>query len=304
MDTGRGMPAFLVLASPAAGNTDDDTVEQGLEVLRAAGEVRVVETGTPEQLDAALDGRDGHTLVVAGGDGSMHAVVERLHARGELAEVSLGLLPLGTGNDFARGLALPTDPAEAAGVIVAGRPREVDLLCDEDGGAVVVNSVHAGAGADAARAGKSWKERWGRVGYLIGAVRAIGAPEHIHVRVEVDGEEVCTPAEHVLQVAIGNGRYVGGGAPLTPDARPDDGEVDVLIARTRGLGARLGYAANLLLGRHGARADVTTVRGRRVEISGEDFWCSEDGELTGPHRRRAWRIAPAAYRIFVGDDAG
>lgn len=302
MDTSRGMPTFLVLTSPAAGNTDDDTTEQGLAVLRAAGEVRVVETGTPEQLDDALDGQAGSTLVVAGGDGSMHAVVDRLHARGELEGCTLGLLPLGTGNDFARGLGLPTDPAEAAEVIVAGHSRAVDVLLDEDGGPVVVNSVHAGAGADAARAGKSWKERWGRIGYAIGAVQAIVSPEHIHVRVEVDGRSVSAPGEHILQVAIGNGPYVGGGAPLTPDARPDDGDADVLIARTRGLGARLGYAAGLLIGRHGDRADVTTVRGRRVEVTGEDFWCSEDGELTGPHRRRVWSIAPAAYRIFVGED--
>jgi len=300
------MASYLVLASPAAGNTDDTTIDAALTVLRAAGQVEVVTTSTPEELDAALDRREGRTLVIAGGDGSLHAVIDRLHHRHELDHGPMGLLPLGTGNDFARGLGLPVGqrgPAEAAEIIVTGRPHALDLLLDEEDGTVVVNNVHAGAGADAAHAGQGWKERWGRIGYAIGAVRTIVAPEDVRVRVHVDGELVSSDRRPVLQVAVGNGAYVGGGAPLTPDARPDDGELDVLIAATRSLGARLTYAAGVVIGRHPERADVTCLRGQRVEISGEDFWCSADGELSGPHRRRAWRILPGAYSlILAGED--
>lgn len=300
--TVRGMTAFLVLTSPAAGNTDTEILEEALDVLRGAGSVEVAATGSPEELDRALDGRDGRMIVIAGGDGSLHAVLDRLYHRGELDQGPFGVLPLGTGNDFARGLDLPVGPrgpAEAATVILTGRPRALDLLLDEEDGTVVVNSVHAGAGADAARAGRTWKERWGRIGYAIGAVRTIVAPEDVRVTVEVDGEVVCTDAHPVLQVAIGNGRYVGGGAALTPDARPDDGQLDVLVAATRSLGSRLGYAAGLIVGRHGHRSDVTCAVGERVEVSGEEFWCSADGELTGPYRRRAWRILPGAYSVIV-----
>jgi len=301
------MAAFLVVTSPSAGNTDADVLDDALAVLRAAGPVEVVETSGPEELDTALEGRGERTLVIAGGDGSLHAVLNRLHHRGELDHGPIGLLPLGTGNDFARGLGLPVGPqgpTEAASVILTGRPRPLDLLLDEDAGDVVVNSVHAGAGADAARAGRSWKERWGRIGYAIGAVRTIVAPEDVRVDVRLDGELVCTHAEPVLQVAIGNGPYVGGGAPLTPDAQPDDGELDVLIAETRSLGSRLGYAAGLLVGRHGHRGDVTCRRGARIEISGEEFWCSADGELTGPFTHRTWRVLPGAYSLLVAPDPG
>lgn len=293
------MTGFLVLTSPAAGNTQDEVLEPALEVLRAAGPVEVIATGTPEELDATLRERGRRTLVIAGGDGSLHAVINGLHRRGELDEVTLGLLPLGTGNDFARGLELPTDPAESAKVILTGRPRRLDLLLDEDDG-VVVNSVHTGAGAQAARAGRAWKERWGRAGYAIGAVRAVISPPEVRLHVEVDGETLCTPGDRILQVAIGNGRYVGGGALLTPEAEPDDGYADILVASTRGLGARLAYAAGMLLGRHHERTDVTSVRGREVRVAGEDFWCSEDGELTGPYRERAWRLLPSACAILVG----
>ena len=105
------MAAFLVLTSPSAGSTDAGTTEPALAVLRVAGPVEVVASGSPEELDTALDGRGERTLVVAGGDGSLHAVLNRLHRRGELDQDPLGLLPLGTGNDFARGLGLPTGAA-------------------------------------------------------------------------------------------------------------------------------------------------------------------------------------------------
>ena len=109
---------------------------------------------------------------------------------------------------------------------------------------------------------------------------------------------MSTAERPVLQVAIGNAPYVGGGAPLTPDAEPDDGRLDVLIARTRSLGSRLGYAAGLVVGRHGDRADVTCLQGERVEVSGEAFWCSADGELNGPFQHRSWRVLPKAYSLI------
>lgn len=292
------MTSFLVLTSPAAGNTEDEALEPALEVLRGAGDVEVAVSGTPKELDAALDQLAERTLVVAGGDGSLHAVINALHRRDQLKGLTVGLLPLGTGNDFARGLELPLDPAEAAGVLIDGVPRALDLLLD-DADAVVVNSVHAGAGAEAGRAAESWKERWGRAGYALGAVRAVLAPPEVRLRVVVDDEEVCTASDRILQVAIGNGPYVGGGAPLTPDARPDDGLADVLVSATHGLGARLVYGAGLLIGRHHRHPDVTAVRGREVAIEGEAFWCSEDGEITGPHRRRSWQLLPAAYATLV-----
>jgi YegS/Rv2252/BmrU family lipid kinase len=293
------MRSFLVLVSPSAGNTDAESTERALAVLRDAGKVDTETTATPAELDDALSRRGDRTLVVAGGDGSIHAVVNALARRDELDQGTLGLLPLGTGNDFAHGLGLPEDAAEAAQVILTGTPQALDLLLDEDSGSVVVNSVHAGAGAEAARTGQGWKERWGKVGYALGAAVAIVSPPEVRLQVEADGAVVCTAQDRVLQVAIGNGPYVGGGAPLTPDARPDDGQADVLVAAARRLGARLLYAAGLLVGRHGERDDVTTLRARHVVLTGAKFWCSEDGEITGPHRRRAWRVLPGAFRVLV-----
>jgi len=285
---------YLVVASPAAGNTDGSNLDDALTELRRAGEADVVETGSPEDLDAALDRLDGRTLVVAGGDGSLHAVIQALHRRGELAATPLGLIPLGTGNDFARTLEIPVDPAEAARAVVAGSPRRLDLLVDGDGG-VVVNSVHAGAGAAAARAAEGWKERLGRAGYAVGALITAVNPPTVRVRVVVDGRVVHHG--RVLQVAVGNGVYVGGGTALTPEADPADGAADILVARPATGWARLAYAARLVVARHHLHEDVSTCRGTEIEVEGEQFWCSVDGELTGPHHARRWRVEPAAYAL-------
>ena len=90
--------------------------------------------------------------MVAGGDGSLHAVVAALHKRHELAGATLGLLPLGTGNDFARGNDIPLEIEDAARLVLAGEARPVDLIVDETG-SIVVNNVHVGVGAQASRKG-------------------------------------------------------------------------------------------------------------------------------------------------------
>ena len=287
--------AYLVVTNPG---TDVAARERAVAALRSAGETRVAVTETADELDAALDGRGEAVVVVAGGDGTLHAVVAALHRRGELGGVTLGLVPLGTGNDFARGTGLPLDPAAAALVVTTGHGAPMDLVVDDTGG-VVVNSVHAGAGSVAALRAERWKARLGRVGYPIGAVLTALRPPTLRLRVEVDGTVVTTRDEQVLQVAVGNGPQVGGGTELVPDAEPHDGRLDVIVSRPVGALAMAAYAVDLVRGRHHRRADVRDLRGREVTVVGEEFWCSADGETYGPVRRRTWRIEPAAYTLLV-----
>ena len=286
---------YLVVASPAAGNTDDSSLDLALDAPREGGaDVVLTESGNDEQLHSVLDRVDGRVLVVAGGDGSLHAVIQALHDRDELTSTTLGLIPLGTGNDFARTLSLPLEPEEAARALRDGTPQPLDLIVDDRGG-VVVNSVHAGAGAAAARAAERWKERLGRLGYAVGALITAVNPPTVRVQVTVDGRVVHDG--RLLQGAVGNGIYVGGGTALTPEADATDGLADVLVARPETGWARLAYAARLVVGRHHLHEDVSTFRGRVVEMTGDEFSCSADGELRGPHRARRWRVEPAAYTL-------
>lgn len=307
------MDPLLVITNSDAGTSDQESLEAALSVLRTRTSVEVAATRNPGELDGVLHRAGSRRIVVAGGDGSMHAVVAALHRRNDLSTAVLGLLPLGTGNDFARVNEIPLDIVEAAQVVLDGDLVPRDLIVDEVG-EIVVNSVHAGAGAQASRRGARWKKRLhsvgvgkvnlGKLGYPIGAAIAAYNPPYVRLRVLVDGVLVADYDRPVLMIAVGNGVHVGGGLELTPDADPGDGVVDIMISRATGPLERVGYAVSLLRGTHAERDDVTYLRGRQVEISGEDFWCSADGEIYGPERQRSWHVEPAAYTFIAPHTLG
>jgi len=297
-------PLLLITHASAGGS---EQLGAALEVLHGHASVEVAETSNPGELDGVLHRAGSRPIVVAGGDGSLHAVVATLHRRNDLSGKVLGLLPLGTGNDFARTLGMPLDPVEAAKALVSGTPRPMDLVVDELG-EVVVNSVHVGASAHASRRGATWKERLGPFGlgvvaYPLGDALDAVRPPFLRLRVEVDGEVVADVDRHVLMVAIGNGATVGGGAALTPAADPGDGKVDVLVSFATTPGARVGYAVDLLRRRHPHRDDTIYLRGSQVSVAGEEFWMSADGEITGPEGRRTWHVERAAYSMLVPSGA-
>jgi YegS/Rv2252/BmrU family lipid kinase len=291
------MPDLLVITNAAAGSADEAAVKTAVRVMRDGADVEVVATATPDECAGAVSGRAGRRVVVCGGDGSVHVVVAALLRAGDLSD-PIGLIPLGTGNDLARALGLPLDPAAAALVVLHGRPRRLDLLQD-DGGGVVVNAVHLGVGAEAAKAAAGLKPRLGRFAYVVGGVRAGAGAKGWHVAVEVDGRTLVDGGERVLQVGVGLGRSVGGGSLLTPDSVLDDGKADVVVSTAVGPLARLGYGLRLRRGAHIERPDVLTARGSRVVATGEPFHYNADGEVLGPVERRVWMIRPEGWHIVA-----
>ncbi|MEO7943428.1 MAG: diacylglycerol kinase family protein [Marmoricola sp.] len=297
------MDPLLLITNAGAGGGRDEGLELALGVLREDADVEVASTDNPGELDGVLHRAGSRSIVVAGGDGSLHAVVSALHRRHELARRTLGLIPLGTGNDFARTLGIPLDPGEAAAALLGGKPRRMDLILDELGG-VVVNNVHAGASAQASRRGTRWKHRlgpygFGILGYPIGAAMAAVRPPFVRLRIEADGEVVSDMDQHILMIAVGNGASVGGGTELTPAADPADGKLDVMVSFATGPMERLAYAWKLRTGDHDERSDVITLRARQVTVSGEDFFLAADGEISGPERRRSWHLEEGAYSMIV-----
>jgi YegS/Rv2252/BmrU family lipid kinase len=299
---------LLVITNADAGTADDEALDQALEILRATCSVEVQATSKPGELDGVLQRAGSRRIVVAGGDGSLHAVVSALHRRHELEHAVVGLLPMGTGNDFARSLEIPLEIEDAARVVVSGEVRRMDLVVDELGD-VVVNNVHVGAGAEASKRGAGIKEKLGsigvgkanlgKLGYPIGALMSAFDDPSVHLHVEVDGRVVTDVDHPVLMVSIGNGANVGGGTELTPEADPEDGRVDVMISHAVGPVAKVGYALHLRRGEHHHRADVQYLRGSQVTIAGDEFWISADGEISGPERQRSWHVEPAAYSFIL-----
>jgi YegS/Rv2252/BmrU family lipid kinase len=292
-----------MISNADAGTSDRDRVDLAVSVLRSGCEVEVAASRDLSELDQILRHAGDRTIVVAGGDGSLHAVVAALHAQDDLAGRTIALLPLGTGNDFARALNLPLDPDGAARVILSGTPRPIDLIVADDGD-VVVNSVHAGASVQASETAAKWKSRLtpvglGILGYPIGAAVTAANPPRVQLTVEVDGEVIARPNRRLLMVAIGNGNSVGGGAELTPDADPGDGYADVMVSFAAGPFARLAYAWGVRNSSHPSRTDVITRRAKTISVRGESFSVSADGEISEARDARVWRVLPSAYKIIA-----
>ena len=279
------MGGYLVIANAHAGSAERGALDAAAGVLSAAGPTEVRSSTDPADLDAALTGLDGRAPVVAGGDGSLHLVVNRLRGLGRLDQVTVGLLPFGTGNDFARAAGIPL--------------HRFDLL-EDDTGRVVVNAAHAGLGAEAAAAAADHKPRLGPLAYPLGALLAGLREEGRALTISVDGANVAG-GERLLMVGVANGPTIGGGTPLCPVARADDGRLDVVVVAAVGRAARAGFAAALRAGTHLARDDVHHRQGTRVQIGGEPVRHNADGELDTEVTDRGYRVLPAAWSLFVPD---
>jgi diacylglycerol kinase family enzyme len=289
---------LVAIRNAAAGPANSAAGAAALEVLAAGADVVAVALHGPEDLAGVLAAHPDRRPVAFGGDGSLHALVAALHERGELADRPVGLIPLGTGNDFARTLGIPLDPEAAARVVLHGHRRTLDLLDDGRGG-IVVNAVHVGVGAEASRRAAPLKPWLGRFAYAVGAVAAGLRVPGWRLRVTVDDEMVADGGRRILMVGIGAGAYIGGGTPLLPDAEPGDGAVDVVVSFATGPVSRLAYAKRLRGGTHITHRDVVHRRGGRVVVEGEPVPANADGELSGPYSRSEWRLHPRAWQIIA-----
>lgn len=294
---------WLLLHNAQAGQADVDLVRDVAGRLRGA-EVRATEAST--DIDRALEQAGGRTVVVAGGDGSLNLVLQRASRLGVLPEQRLGLLPLGTGNDLAGHLGLGADPATVVEVLRDGRDQPLDLLRG-DGGQVVANAVHLGVGADAAEVSAELKDALGPLAYRLGAMIAGARATGTDLEVTVDGQRV-DGGEPVLMAAVGNGSTIGGGTPVLPDARMDDGLLDVMVSHAVSLADRVAFATVLRRGGHLDRPDVRLARGRTVTLRGSGLVHDADGELLDPDDTPAsYTVDPGAWRLRIpppGSDGG
>lgn len=307
--TSRVRSRVLVVSNPLAGGAD--TAEHAVRLLQERSDAVLVHPQSDAQLAEALQRAGGRRVVVVGGDGTVHAVAQSLHDLGLLREVGpIALVPAGTGNDLARTLGLPLDDVETAVALALGSSgRDVELLRDDAGG-VVVNAVHVGIGAQAGALAARAKEHLGKVGlgriaYPAGAVAAGVTHGSSELRVSVDGEVLHEGP--TLLVAAGIGTSVGGGTPLSPDADPFDGVIDVTVSTATGPVTRLGYAASLRAGRHVDRDDTVTAQGRELQVEsldGETFQTNADGEISEPLTSRRWTVLPRAWQVVVPPGAG
>ena len=180
-------------------------------------------------------------LIIAGGDGTVRAVVEAVHESG----TPLALLPAGTGNLLARNLGLPLNAVESSiRTAFAGRPRAVDLAVAEVEDAAGKRSRHvflvmAGIGLDSdmASTGAESKKRLGWLAYVPRITRSVLANHQFQLRYRIDGGRTRQARAHTI--IVGNCGMLTGNMLLIPEAKPDDGRLDVVMLRPEG---RFGWA--------------------------------------------------------------
>lgn len=284
----------LLLTNSAAGSATEDRIATVEAVLRDRLDVVRETCDGIAQLRKILVEFDGDRVVVAGGDGSLHTLLNALDDLDRLADTTVGLVPMGTGNDFATGVGLPHDPAAAARVCASGATRAMDLLATDDG-TVVVNAAHAGAGAVASERAQPAKPYLGALAYPLAALVTGATTPGYDQRVTVDGTVVHDgPA---LLTLVANGPSIGGGARLCPGADPADGVLDVLVVGAVPLTDRPALARDLQQGLHVERDDVGRYRGTAVRISGGGEH-SRDGEVVSPSGDTTYRIVAGAWTLL------
>ena len=242
--------------------------------------------------------RKGCEMIVAGGgDGTLNEVVNGIGAHG--SRIRLGLIPLGTGNDFARTLNLPTDLDEAIALLAAGHTRAIDLVRVTSDRVRYFVNVSAGgfSGLVDEKLTPEMKKTWGPLAYLRGAAAALPELRAYRTRLSLDKTESLTLS--LYNVVIANGRYVGGGRQIAPEASIDDGLLDIILIQERSTAELALLAAQVALGNHLSSDAIVFRRAAKVTVNSKPgMWFNVDGELVGNEPAK-FEVLPRALQFVV-----
>ncbi|MCW7942835.1 hypothetical protein AAW14_12465 [Streptomyces hygroscopicus] len=286
------MRQFTAIVNPTAGGSSG--VAALLHVARLLREAGAeLETEYSRSLAHAQDlaqqaGGRRRVVIAVGGDGIVGGIGGALSGTGTL----LGLVPAGRGNDFARALGLPGEPAALARILLHNDPRSVDTVEVESahGRAVALGSVYAGVDALANRHANHAKLLRGAASYYVGGLRAVATWRPADYRVTIDGE-VHTHRGYTVVAA--NSAYYGSGRIIAPDARVDDGLLEVVMIRHAPRRLFFTMMNELRSGAHVHRPEVRILRGKEVRIEADrPVPYGADGEVDA--------VLPVTARVLPG----
>ena len=226
-----------------------------------------------KEIISNLTAQKENSIIVLGGDGTLH---DTLNSFVDFETNSLGIIPLGTGNDFAESAGIPADIKKATELIINNPPRPIDYI-EFDGGLRSLNAFGMGVDVDVlqrAYSGKSVK----RSKYLRALIVSLIKFKSHNFTVRYNGVE----EKHFgLIAAVGNGRQFGGGIKLFPEAKIDDGYLDLFMIDFVSKFKILGAFIKLMRGKINKVKQVKAVKVREVEFipDSENFTFQADGEL-------------------------
>lgn len=295
--------ALLVNPAARAGSSTAAGAEAA-ERLRAHGiRTTLISGGSADEsrelLRTAIDlGTDA--VVVAGGDGTVHLAIQEVAGTG----IPLGIIPVGSGNDFAATLGITQgDVAAAAETVAAGRTRSIDLarVTRGDGSTAYFGSVLA-SGFDSKVNDRANAMRWPRGGsryniaILVEFIRLAGIPYEVELELPDGARERI--AGDLVMATVGNGRSYGGGIPICPDADLADGLLDLVLVRPAGRLRLLRLLPRVYQGTHATVAEVSIRRIRSVRLSSPGVTAYADGDPIGALPLTVG-VVPGAITVFA-----
>lgn len=299
-----------VIVNPASGSGAAGRLIPAIEgwLEGQAGSFRILRTEAPGHgVELAREAaRTGAARILSvGGDGTIHEVANGVLGAG-VEPPPVGILPVGTGNDFFRMVDAPEEPEAALQVFLHGRPRPFDVgLARFDGRErFFVNLLGMGVDVETLRQRERFRWLPGLPQYLAALLSSVFRYDPYAVRVELDdGEETIEDRMHLCAVTVGPS--VGGGFLVNPGATADDGFLDLCFVRELGILEIARVLPRVVRGSHGGMKQVRLRRFRRIVLEradGEPYPFQLDGDLVPhPTRRVEAEIRPGALPVLVAD---
>jgi diacylglycerol kinase (ATP) len=290
----------LVFWNPGSGRSDD-IAQLRTELSTDAKWVELSrDLVLPDEIAKGLT-TGCETVVAAGGDGTVNAVVNALMTVDKTRRPALAIIPMGTANDFAGTLAIPDDITEAVRLIRSTSPVPIDVVGINGHGADRYYA-NVAAGGNCVRVSEALtdeiKSRWGAFAYVRGAVAVLPDMTTYRITAKCDGEDFIDL--ECWAVLVANGKTNAGGIKVAPQASPTDGLLDVIIIRGGDVGDMLKIVADNLLGDFLKSEQVVFRQVRSLSLQSEPrMRFTLDGEVVDEEPVR-FDIVPAAIKMHVG----
>jgi diacylglycerol kinase (ATP) len=292
------VPSTCIILNPSAGGIRDLDEVVALVGRLPGAEIRLTNKPGSAARFARTALRKGCELVIAaGGDGTLNEVINGIGEN--LGDARVGLIPLGTGNDFARSIGVPTDLAAAIDLIRVGTTRAVDLVRVTSDELRYFVNVSAGgfSGLVDEKLTPEMKKTWGPLAYLRSAAAAWPELRAYRTTLAFDDDESLML--ELYNVVVANGRYVAGGTLIAPEAVIDDGLLDVVLIPKRPAPELAVAMAQVALGTHLSSKTIVFRRAAKLTVNSKPgMWFNVDGELVGNEPAR-FEIVPRALRFIA-----
>jgi len=238
-------------------------------------------------------------VIAAGGDGTLNEVINGIAAPHHVPGVCVGIVPLGTANDFARSIGLPASVEDNIDILRAKQTDPIDLVrVTSDRTRYFVNVSAGGfSGLVDEKLTPEIKSTWGPLAYLRSAAAAL--PELHAYQTSIVFDDVERLMIELYNVVVANGQFVAGGLPIARQADLRDGLLDVVLVPKRPPAKMVLLAAEMLLGNHLSSNAVIFRRAKKISVRSQPgMWFNVDGELVG-NEPAIFQIVPRGLEFVI-----